>query len=525
VKSRTPAPEGYYEDDADEVADLDRAQLTLRDRLRATGAAVFGTSYGISIAVHVAILLVLATIMIATPPPEAKAELQVSRAIESPKLEERTPDLKDSPEVPLEQPVETPIIILEDEVEISNEVPRCPTLVEGATNKNLEACSVDDAMGLAGGASGAYSGRFKKGRPPEGGGPETDDAVRSALVWLANHQAPDGRWEASSWTQRCKAPACSGPGAAVGGSYDMGVTGLATLAFLGNGNTHRFARNPRFRLVVQRALKWMKSQQRADGSMGLHGSEQEHIYEHAISTMALCEAYAITRDFELKRVAERATAYLIAAQNPGLGWKYGVRSGRNDTSVTGWCVLACKAARVAGLDVPDEVFAGARSWFVRVTDSEGAVGYETPGGGSSYLSPNEGKFDDDPVNTAVGVLGRLLMGERRSEDLIRKGGRIVLGRTPSWPSPAETRGVNFYYWYYGTYAMFQLGGQPWHDWNEKMKAALVPMQRKGGCEGGSWDPVDPWSLAGGRVYATAINALTLEIYYRYDRAKEEPKPR
>jgi hypothetical protein len=82
--------------------------------------------------------------------------------------------------------------------------------------------------------------------------------------------------------------------------------------------------------------------------------------------------------------------------------------------------------------------------------------------------------------------------------------------------------VNFYYWYYGTYAMFQLGGQPWHDWNEKMKAALLPHQRRGGCEDGSWDAECPWSLTGGRVYATAINALTLEIYYRYERAKEQP---
>ena len=44
-------------------------------------------------------------------------------------------------------------------------------------------------------------------------------------------------------------------------------------------------------------------------------------------------------------------------------------------------------------------------------------------------------------------------------------------------------------------------------------------QRMGGCEDGSWNPVGEWCLAGGRVYATAINALTLEIYYRYKRAQ------
>lgn len=519
MKRHTPAPEGYYEDDADEVDELDpgAAHAGLRQRV----AAVFGTSYGISIAVHVAILLVLATILIATPPPEAVAQLQVvPRAAEPPRLEERTPDLKDSPLVPLEEPVETPIIILNEEVEITTDVPKGVSF-DNPSNVHLDARDINDAIGTGGGASGAYGSRFGHGSPGEGGGPETTNSVRDALEWLADHQSPDGRWEAGAWTKNCKEKTCSGPGTNLGGDHDLGVTALATLAFLGDGNTHRFGKTPRFRIVVQRALKWMKTQQRSDGSMGLHGTEREHVYDHAISTMALCEAYAITRDFELKRVAERATAYLVAAQNPGLGWKYGVRSGRNDTSVTGWCVLALKASRTAGFEVPDEAFTGAHAWFVRATDSEGNTGYETPGGGSSFLGPNDGKFDEDPVNTAVGVLGRLLMGERRSEDAMRKGGRILLGRAPSWPEPATTRAVNFYYWYYGTYAMFQLGGQPWHDWNERMKSALLPMQRRGGCESGSWDPVDPWSLIGGRVYATAINALTLEIYKRYERVKEQ----
>ncbi len=51
-----------------------------------------------------------------------------------------------------------------------------------------------------------------------------------------------------------------------------------------------------------------------------------------------------------------------------------------------------------------------------------------------------------------------------------------------------------------------------------MKAALLPNQKlaKHGCENGSWDPSeDRWGFEGGRVYATAMNCLTLEVYYRY----------
>jgi hypothetical protein len=239
--------------------------------------------------------------------------------------------------------------------------------------------------------------------------------------------------------------------------------------------------------------------------------------------MALCETYAITRDIGFRAPAERAARFLVEAQNPGLGWRYQVRGGQNDTSVTGWCFLALKAARTARFEVPDEVFAGARTWFERATDSEGNAGYQSPGGGSARLGP-DGNFIDFPTNTGVAVLCRLLVGERRSTPALRLGGKHLLETPPAWPTPGETKGVNFYYWYYGTYAMFQLGGQPWHDWNEAMKKALLPNQRTDGCARGSWDPVDEWSVAGGRVYATAMNALTLEIYYRYQRAQEHAGP-
>ena len=74
-----------------------------------------------------------------------------------------------------------------------------------------------------------------------------------------------------------------------------------------------------------------------------------------------------------------------------------------------------------------------------------------------------------------------------------------------------------YYWYYGSIAMFQLGGPYWKAWNGALKNALIPTQKRMGCNNGSWDPAGAWGGAGGRVYATAINVLTLEVYYRYKR--------
>ena len=124
--------------------------------------------------------------------------------------------------------------------------------------------------------------------------------------------------------------------------------------------------------------------------------------------------------------------------------------------------------------------------------------------------------------TAVSVLCRIFAGERRTEPDIRKGVGILTRQPPLWQ---EQRGrlkstINIYYWYYGSYALFQYGGKPWEEWNEAMQKSLLGTQRVGGDEDGSWDPIGEWGIAGGRVYATAIGAMTLEVYYRFRRAQE-----
>ena len=117
--------------------------------------------------------------------------------------------------------------------------------------------------------------------------------------------------------------------------------------------------------------------------------------------------------------------------------------------------------------------------------------------------------------TAVGVLIRIFVGHTTKDDeFIAKGADLMAKKLPKWD--VDGGSIDFYYWHYGTLAMFQVGGDHWKKWNEAMKTALVDTQRTG-TDGpsGSWDPIDAWGAPGGRVYATAINVLSLEIYYRY----------
>jgi hypothetical protein len=81
-------------------------------------------------------------------------------------------------------------------------------------------------------------------------------------------------------------------------------------------------------------------------------------------------------------------------------------------------------------------------------------------------------------------------------------------KPPSW-DPSGGR-IDYYYWFHGTAAMRSLDDPRWHAWREAVWAALLPNQRTKGHVSGSFDAApDPWGDNGGRVYATAINALTL----------------
>ncbi|MHC4915968.1 MAG: prenyltransferase/squalene oxidase repeat-containing protein [Planctomycetota bacterium] len=76
---------------------------------------------------------------------------------------------------------------------------------------------------------------------------------------------------------------------------------------------------------------------------------------------------------------------------------------------------------------------------------------------------------------------------------------------------------NIYFLYHSSLAMFQMGGDHWKTWNPQMKKALLESQLSGGDDDGAWDPGVPSGMCycRGRTMATALGAMTLEVYYRY----------
>jgi hypothetical protein len=319
-------------------------------------------------------------------------------------------------------------------------------------------------------------------------------------------------WDCDGFHLRCDpklgAP-CDGRG---GAAHDVGVTGLALLAFFGAGHDGK-ADTPNDE-AVRRSLKWLRSIQDAQGCFGPQG--ERFTYSHACATIAMCEAVAFNRKAEWRRSAQAALAFIEACHNPRHGWRYGMRNGDSDASVTGWMLLALKAGKDAGLEVSDRSIQEGLAYLDTLTDpGDGRTGYRHRG--ELPVRP-EGFAERWPAReteslTAVALCARIFCGAPDYTGVTKSAAETISRKQPVWNERAGS--IDMYYWYYATLAMHQLGGPAWDRWNESLEKAVIESQVKDGCAEGSWDPKDPWGAEGGRVYSTALMTLCFEVYWRY----------
>ncbi|MSR46053.1 MAG: hypothetical protein EXS13_03135 [Planctomycetes bacterium] len=361
-----------------------------------------------------------------------------------------------------------------------------------------------------GGGHGGNGDGGLSGGPPRA----WTESTLAALVWLARHQSPDGSWDCDGFSAQCQGEACSGKG---NPGNDVGVTGLALLCFLGAGHTQQEGL-PRFRSVVSNGLRWLRSVQDEDGVFGSR-SGQHYQYSHACASLAMAEAYGMTGAILLRDPAQRAIHWIQRSRNPYRAWRYDSADGDNDTSVTGWMTMALKSAAMAGLEIETSALRDAASYVDDMTDDAGRTGYQNPGGFSARIQgPDTERFPAERSEslTAVGLVTRIFAGRTLADDpAIKRGADLLLATRPKWNEPD----IDFYYWYYGTLALFQVGGNHWEQWRKSLATELVAHQHldRDRDDYGSWDPIDPWSSEGGRVYSTALNCLCTEVYDRYPR--------
>ncbi len=342
--------------------------------------------------------------------------------------------------------------------------------------------------------------------------------MESALSWLARHQYLDGSWSQFRYPCSDESTPCHGSkNTSEEEHYNVGLTGLSVLAFLAAGHSpvpSDSGEEGPYAGVLRKAIEYLLANQGAEGVIGNVRGLQGAMYCHLVSTAAVLEAYGMTRSKRLEEAARKALDWTLAAQNPGKGWRYSPRSGNNDTSVTGWGVLVLKLAQWLKFTVPQSAFDGAHAHYEEVTDKSFKTGYTHKGSGRVYTPGVNEKYEPHDTMTAIAVYGRHVMRKKPDKAMIKAAISLLSKDLPEW----SKFDIDYYYWHQGTIALHRIASprsKEWKNWNKALKGVLLPNQHKSGCLGGSWDPVARWSLETGRVYSTAINALTLETYYRY----------
>jgi hypothetical protein len=322
-----------------------------------------------------------------------------------------------------------------------------------------------------------------------GGRPETLEAIRRGLHWLAVVQHPDGRWKLQEFPDGPAGEKYTGQGRH---DTDTGATGLALLPFLGDGHTPI---SGRYQEVVSRGLRWLIENQKPDGCLTATGPNQATMYAHGIATIALCEAYGMTKETWLQEPAQRAIDFIVASQHDGGGWRYQPKE-PGDTSVVGWQVMALKSGQMAGLNVPGATLEKAQA-FLQACRIGAQFCYH-PGSGPGR-----------PGLTGVGLLCMQYLGWKRDSAEVVATVDYV---TQNLPAPGK---FDSYYLYYGTQSVFHVQGEAWQKWNAAMSDTVLSTQVKDGPHAGTWDPQDEFEQHGGQIYSTALRLLVLEVYFRH----------
>lgn len=377
-----------------------------------------------------------------------------------------------------------------------------------AFSAGIEAAPADPAPAKDGKKDDAFSGRTKAGKArllkEFGGSPEGEEAVMLGLAWLVQMQKKDGNWQ-----------------------YEMGghggdlaaATGMAVLAFTGAGQSHK---DGRYKQTVQAGVDWLVAN--VDMSQGPNRGQFRTIsnmYSQGIATLALVEAYGMTRDPALRPAAQAAIDYVQKAQGPRGSWGYTARTD-NDTSILGWQIQALHAAQLAqDLAVDPKVIERAMKFLDAVSpgQTKSAYGY----GDSGSARPGTSL-------TAIGLLCRYYMDGWRRENTAFADGSKGLARHGQ--TLVSAGGVDMYYYYYATQVVRFYGGEEWRTWNEGpagsdgkrtggVASLLLRHQVRTPTDRGSWNPqIDytnglSFGVHCGRLGTTCMCLLTLEVYYRY----------
>jgi hypothetical protein len=305
---------------------------------------------------------------------------------------------------------------------------------------------------------------------------ETEAVIEGAIRFLAAKQLPNGSWGMTDFERR----------------HPVAMTGYTLMAFLAAGHLPGEGEQGK---AARAGLQYLLDGAKSDGTFG-DRSLGQYMYNHGIATIALAELYGQTQAGDIRPKLDRAIKLIISCQNTEGGWRYRPIAQDADVSVTVLQVVALRAAKNAGIDVPQETIERA----VRYVKSC----YDTASGGFTYQPGNRAP---GYARTAAAIYSLQVCG-LYEDPLVTRGSEYLL------------KNFNQREWFtYGTFyavpAQYMVGGDVWKAWYPRIKSQLLRQVVREG-DRVYWDgSIDMGSNGLGPIYATAVYASVLAIPWNY----------
>jgi hypothetical protein len=296
-------------------------------------------------------------------------------------------------------------------------------------------------------------------------------SIERGLAVLQKHQADDGAFKGTSALAR-----------------NVAVCSLAGLAWLAQGSTpHRGT----FGRELARTLEFVQGQVQGSGFVcNLADTSHGPMYDHGFGTLFLAEVYGMAQSRDLRDQVTNAVKLIVATQNKEGGWRYEPRPVEADISVTIAQIMALRAARNAGIYVPNETIEKCIDFVKRCQNPDGGFMYMLQGGPSRF------------PRSAAGLVALYSAGIYEGDE-VNRALEYMLKHAPREMDPFDAHYL--YGHYYAVQAAWQAGGATWEKWYPAIRDTLIAKQGRDGS----------WQDGTSTDYATAMACLILQIPNNY----------
>ncbi|MBK8093828.1 MAG: hypothetical protein IPK32_18090 [Verrucomicrobiaceae bacterium] len=334
--------------------------------------------------------------------------------------------------------------------------------------------------------------------------PQVKSAVDKAVNWLVTQQREAGCIIDEKNNGKLKRGDLPSHSAAM---TSLALMGLASVGHMPDDPTPQGN-------AAAKALRFLVEGIEPDENGYLGRSDRSRMYGHGIISLTLAEmvghAPDEATDRRMREMLEGAVKLTLRSQqvskseaNRG-GWRYEPQSSDSDISVTVWHLMALRAAKDAGFDVPKDAIDRAVAYIKRSYQAErdangnpktdsAAFSYEPYGGRKTFST------------TAAGLLSLQVCGQYEAPEVTGSANWLM-------KSPPEIAEPWFFYGcYYYAQGMYQRGGDHAATARQRTEQILVAAQSPEG----SWHPRNGNEKSAGAVYATSLALLSLSVHHHF----------